>query len=83
MARLLTIIKEILDEGERKGVFVAAVPFLIHMMVLGTLIFYKTSTPFRERSLELTEKTLKGSEKTSSHEIAAEVEELVIGALKR
>lgn len=83
LARILAIIKEILDEGERTGVFVAAIPFLIHMMVLGTLIFYKSSAPFRERSLQLAEKTLKGREKASTDEIAAEVEELILRALRR
>ena len=83
LSRILAMVEEILDEGERKGIFVPAIPFMIHMMVLGTLIFYKTSAPFRERSPQLAEKTLKGREKASAEEIAAEVEELIIRALRR
>jgi len=33
---VLTILVGIFDEGRKKGIFVEVVPFLIHMMIVGT-----------------------------------------------
>ncbi len=79
--RLLVALTEILDAGAKEGIFVKTPPFLIHMMVMGALIFYKTSAPIRARAPQLlAEKILQGRQ-PSSLEVASEVETLILKAV--
>jgi AcrR family transcriptional regulator len=80
--RLLATLKEILDEGVRRGVFVRRIPFLIHMMVMGALVFCKTSAPLLARAPQLAERALPGREPTAA-EIAVQVEALVLKAIRK
>lgn len=82
LGRLLNTLGEILDEGVKKGCFTETNPFLLHMMALGGLIFYKTSAPLRARAPRLALKVMKGREPAFS-EIAAEVEELIVKAVQK
>ena len=79
-ARIFVLIGEILAEGVRKGVFVETTPFLLHMMVMGAYVFYKTSAPLRARNIGLPESSAGGSEKVTGP-IAAEVERFVLRAV--
>ena len=79
-SRVFVLIGEILAEGVRKGVFVETSPFLLHMMVMGAYVFYKTSAPLRARNLGLLANPTEGGE-TVSGPIAAEVERLVLRAV--
>ena len=81
-AQILIALAEILDEGAQRGIFVKTTPFLIHMMVMGALIFYKMSAPIRERAPRLAEKALQGRQPAST-EIATEVEELILKAVRK
>src|SRR5664280_19354 len=45
IASILTIVAGVLEEGREKRVFIETVPFLIHMMVMGTILFYKKALP--------------------------------------
>jgi AcrR family transcriptional regulator len=79
-ARIFVLIGEILAEGVRKGVFVETSPFVLHMMVMGAYVFYKTSAPLRAKNPGLIEGRTDGRGEVSG-EIAAEVERLVLRAL--
>jgi len=46
---VVTVLFGILEEGKKKGIFAEAVPFLIHMMIVGTILFYKKATPIKDR----------------------------------
>jgi len=48
-ARLLGIIGAILEEGRSKGIFIEATPFIIHMMVVGATVLYRSSAPIRAK----------------------------------
>jgi len=52
MGRIIGMLTEIMDEGREKGVFVPARPFLVHFMVIGALLLYKSSAPIRARRKE-------------------------------
>lgn len=82
MVRIFTILGGIIEEGVRQGVFMASAPPLVHFMIMGALVFYKTSAPVRARTESLPEVWQDRGEQVS-HEIAADVAGLIIGALKK
>ncbi|RPJ78044.1 MAG: TetR/AcrR family transcriptional regulator [Deltaproteobacteria bacterium] len=47
--RILKIVSGILQEGEKKGVFIETIPVIIHMMTLGVFGFLSISGPLRAR----------------------------------
>ena len=81
IASILTILIGILEEGKKKGVFAETVPFLIHMMILGTILFYKGAVQVKDRQVwipadvKARDKKLKGS-------MGEEVSKLVLKAVK-
>jgi TetR/AcrR family transcriptional regulator len=82
LLRIFSILATIIDEGVRQGVFVAATPPLIHLMIMGAFVFYKTSTPLRAKRDGLSEEWKRGRGLVSE-EIAGEVESLILRALKK
>ena len=67
IASVVTILIGILDEGKKEGIFTETIPFLIHMMIMGTILFYKGSVPIKDKQiwlpaeLKARDKKLKGS----------------------
>jgi TetR/AcrR family transcriptional regulator len=49
IASVVTILIGILEQGRKKGIFTQTVPFLIHTMIMGTILFYKGSVQIKER----------------------------------
>jgi AcrR family transcriptional regulator len=78
---VITILLGILEEGRKKGIFVEAVPFLIHMMIVGTILFYKKATPIKERQLWLPA-AVKAQDKKLKGSLGDEVASLVLKAIK-
>ncbi|PKN51679.1 MAG: hypothetical protein CVU55_10585 [Deltaproteobacteria bacterium HGW-Deltaproteobacteria-13] len=82
IASVLTILIGILEDGRKKGVFIETVPFLIHMMIVGTIVFYKKAAPVKDRQLWLPA-TLKAHDKKLKSSLGEEVAALVLKAIKR
>ncbi|HUN54320.1 MAG TPA: TetR/AcrR family transcriptional regulator [Smithella sp.] len=82
IASVLTILVGILDEGKQKGVFIETVPFLIHMMIVGTIILYKQAQPIKDRQLWLPA-TLKANDKKIKGMLGEEVANLVLKAIRQ
>jgi AcrR family transcriptional regulator len=82
LARIFTILGEIIAEGVRRGVFVPAPPPLIHLMIVGAFAFFKTSAPLRERQAGLGGDWPAGEDRVSGT-VATEVERLVLRALRK
>jgi hypothetical protein len=82
IASVMVILAGILEEGRKKGTFVEVPPFLIHMMIVGTIIFYKKALPIKDRqswlpaAVKARDKKLKGS-------LGEEVAKLVLKAIKQ
>jgi TetR/AcrR family transcriptional regulator len=82
ISSVLTILAGILDEGRKKGIFIETVPFLIHMMIMGTILFYKKASPIKDKqswipaALKVHDKKLKSS-------LGGEVANLVLKAIRR
>jgi len=82
IASILTIVAGVLEEGRKKRVFIETVPFLIHMMVMGTILFYKKALPIKERQSWLPD-TIKARNKKLKGSLKDEVAKLVLKAIKR
>jgi len=82
VARIVGIVTDILDEGVEKGVFVETTPFILHMMVIGAVMFYQASAPIRARMDWIPERVKQLNTKTS-REVAEEIEQLILRAIKR
>ena len=48
-ADVIEKLTKILEEGERQGIFVKSIPFIVHSMVIGAIMFYKASDPVRTK----------------------------------
>ena len=82
IASILTIVAGVLEEGRKKRVFIETVPFLIHMMVMGTILFYKKTLLIKERQSWLPD-TIKARNKKLKGSLGDEVAKLVLKAIKR
>ena len=82
LARIIGIVTDILEEGERQGAFIKTIPFIIHAMTTGGAMFYKASGSIRAGHAAFPE-TIKKLDKNVSGGVAQEIERIVLRALKR
>jgi AcrR family transcriptional regulator len=80
--RIVNMLRGILKEGVEKGIFIETVPFLIHIMVVGAMITYKTSAPIRARYSWLPAGIRRLDDRISGN-IAGEIENLILKAVKK
>ena len=80
--RIVNILRGILGEGVKKGIFMETIPFLIHIMVMGAMITYKTSAPIRARYNWLPV-GIKRLDDRISGDVAGEIEKLILKAVKK
>lgn len=81
IASVLTILTGILEEGRKKGIFAEVVPFLIHMMILGSILFYKGAGPIKDKQMWLPA-DVRARDKILKGNLGAEVARLVLRAIK-
>lgn len=82
IARIIGIVTDILDEGVRKGVFVETNPLVLHMMVIGAVMFYQASVPIRARFDGLPGR-IKQLNTKKPGDISEDIERLILKAVKR
>lgn len=82
IASVLTVLIGILEEGRKKGIFIETVPFLIHTMIMGTILFYKKALPIKDKQSWIQER-LKAYDKKIKSSLGEEVAALVLKAIKR
>jgi TetR/AcrR family transcriptional regulator len=82
VGRIIEIVAGILDEGIEKGIFIETNPFVLHMMVIGAIMFYQATSPIRNRLAWMSEHVKRLNEKTTG-EVAEEIEHLILRAIKR
>jgi TetR/AcrR family transcriptional regulator len=82
IASVLTVLIGILDQGEKEGVFAQTIPFLIHMMIMGTILFYKGAVPIKDRQVWLPAQ-IRGRDKKLKGNIGDEVARLILRAVKK
>ena len=79
---IVNMLRGILKEGVEKGIFIETVPFLIHIMVMGAMVTYKTSAPIRAKYNWLPPGIKKLDDRISGN-IAGEIENLILRAVKK
>lgn len=82
IASVLKILGGILEEGEQQKVFAETVPFLIHMMIMGTILLYKRAAPIKDRQSWIPEE-LKALDKPLEGSLGEAVAALVLKAIGR
>ena len=82
LAQVLGILTKILDDGVRSGTFRKTVPFIVHMMILGAIVLFKMTSPIRAKLAPLVA-TLDEMDTNVSGQVAAEIEMLILNAVKK
>lgn len=82
IASVLAILAGVLEEGKEKGLFMETSPFLIHMMIMGTILFYKKGTPIKDKQSWLPN-TVKAYDRKLSADLGDEVAFLVLKAIRK
>jgi len=82
IASVLAILAGVLEEGKKKRLFMETSPFLIHMMIMGTILFYKKGSPIKDKQSWIPE-SLKVHDKQLNVSLGEEVANLVLKAIKQ
>lgn len=82
LANIIGTLTDILEEGAKQGVFIETIPFIVHSMVIGGVMFYKASDPVRSKHPVFPE-ALKKLDKELSGTVAEEIEKLILRAVKK
>lgn len=81
IASVLMILSGILEEGKKKKVFMETVPFLIHMMIMGTILFYTKASPIKDKQSWMSS-TFNALNKKLKKTLGDEVASLVLKAIQ-
>jgi AcrR family transcriptional regulator len=82
IASVLTILIGIFEDGRKKGIFIEVAPFLIHMMILGTILFYKGAVPIKDKQTWLPPEVASGDKKLKGT-LGDAVAGLILRAVKK
>jgi TetR/AcrR family transcriptional regulator len=82
IAGILVIIKDIIDDGVKKGVFIDINPIVVHLMAIGTMLLFNLSMPVRKNFYNLLEGNIKVPKDASFEHILPEIEKMMLRALK-
>lgn len=81
IARMLRTLMSILESGNNQGQFIKIHPMIVQFLLIGSLIFYKTSAPIRHR-FDIFPEAAKNLPENVSGQIAGELSNLIINGLK-
>jgi len=82
MAYMVGLLTDILELGVRRGIFVKTIPLIIHMIIIGSSTFYKSSEPVRDRYPVLTDLVGQADKEVKEH-FGDEIEKIITSALKK
>lgn len=81
VVRIIELLTAILDEGNRSGRFRKVDPLLLHIMIIGSFLFYKTSIPIRN-SFSVFPEFLKSRQDMLSGTVAETIGEYILKMIK-
>ncbi len=81
-ARLIGIVTSIIEEGKNKGAFVDVTPFIIHMMVVGAIVMYKTTGPIRAKKANIPD-FIRMLDVNVSERVVNEISNLILQGIKK
>jgi TetR/AcrR family transcriptional regulator len=79
---ILLIIRDIIDDGVKKGVFIDINPVVVHLMAIGTMLLFNLSMPVREKLYHLLEGKINAPDNASIINIVPEIQRMMLRALK-
>ena len=82
MGRLLGVLDSALEEGVSRGIFRPVNSFMVHMMVIGSIMFYATNEPIRRRNAENNPGIYCPDHFLTMEQAAAEISDLVLAAIQ-
>jgi AcrR family transcriptional regulator len=82
-ANIIGTLADILEEGTKQNVFIETIPFIIHAMVIGGVVFYKASDPIRSKHSTFFPETVKKLDKKLSGNVSKELEKLILRAVRK
>jgi len=82
LGRIIAIITAILEEGKERGDFHPTTPFILHMMVAGSLVLYKASGPIRAKKKDLPP-AIKMLDVNISAGVVNEIADLILQGVKK
>jgi TetR/AcrR family transcriptional regulator len=82
LAQIFGILTEILDDGVRSGTFRETVPYIVHMMIIGSIVLFKMTSPIRAKLAPLVA-TFDNMNTNVSGPAAAEIETLILNAVSK
>jgi TetR/AcrR family transcriptional regulator len=80
---VITALMNTLDEGTKKGVFVETIPYLVHVMIIGTILLYKRTSPLIEEIQNWLPAGIKKRQSNLKANIADEAVKLILKAVKK
>jgi hypothetical protein len=81
MGRMLGALSETLVEGERLGLFRPVNEFMVHMMIVGSLMLYAANEPIRRRNARNQPERHDASHFISTNEAGEAIADLVLTAI--
>lgn len=80
--RIIGLLGDILDKGAKDGVFKKVTPVIVHMMIIGTMVFTKMSSPIRFKLAAHASAFDNVGSRLENH-VAAEIEGLILDGVRR
>jgi AcrR family transcriptional regulator len=82
LAQIFSILTGILDDGVSSGTFRETIPFIVHMMIIGSIVLFKMTSPIRAKLAPLVA-TFDNMNTNVSGPAAAEIETLILNAVRK
>lgn len=79
---ILAVPGNIISEGINKGKFIKVNPMILHMMIVGFMMFFRTTEPVRKRYSVMLPDTVRGINDKSIGDGMKEIERLILRAIK-
>lgn len=83
MGRLLGVLSSTLDTGQEQGLFREVNSFMVHMMMVGSLMLYASNEPIRRRNAERHPEIYNESHFISTEQAGREVGDLILAAIRK
>mgnify|MGYP001052245650 FL=1 len=82
-SNIIAALTDILKEGAAQGVFIETIPFIVHSMVIGGVMFYKASDPVRSKYAIFFPESVKKLDNKLSGGVSEELEKLILRAVRK
>jgi TetR/AcrR family transcriptional regulator len=82
IAGILVLIKGIIDDGVKKGVFIDINPIIVHLMAIGTMLLFNLSMPVRKNFYHLLDGKVNVPDNESFDNIVPQIQRVMLRALK-